>query len=89
MVSVILIGDTGTGHDSHGSTHVITGSTSVKADNKAIARLNDQLNPHGNHSRYISTASASVFVDGKPAARDGDNVNCGGVLIGNSTIKVG
>ncbi|OBU11190.1 PAAR domain-containing protein [Morganella psychrotolerans] len=89
MPSVILIGDTGTGHGSHKPTNVISGSHTVKADNKGIARLGDSLAPHGNHSRNIITSSASVFVDGKPAARSGDKVNCGGILIGGSTVNVG
>lgn len=89
MPSVILIGDIGTGHDSHKPTKVISGSRTVKADNKGIARLGDRLESHGNHSRNITGSSASVFVDGKPAARSGDKINCGGVLTGKSTVKVG
>ncbi|HDF2330396.1 TPA: hypothetical protein PC537_004061, partial [Morganella morganii] len=53
MPSVILIGDIGTGHDSHKPTKVISGSRTVSADNKSIARLGDSLEPHGNHSRTI------------------------------------
>lgn len=89
MPSVILTGDIGTGHDNHKPTKVISGSRTVRADNKSIARLGDALEPHGNHSRNIVSSSASVFVDGKPAARSGDRVNCGGVLTGKSTVKVG
>lgn len=89
MPSVILIGDIGTGHDSHNPTKVISGSGTVRADNKSIARQGDSLEPHGNHSRSIISGSVSVFVDGKPAARSGDRVNCGGVLTGKSTVKVG
>lgn len=89
MPSVILIGDIGTGHDSHKPTKVISGSRTVRADNKGIARQGDSLESHGNHSRNIAGGSASVFVDGKPAARSGDRVNCGGVLTGKSTVKVG
>lgn len=88
MPSVILIGDIGTGHDRHESTQVISGSRTVKADNKGIARLGDSLEPHGSHKRYIITSSASVFVDGKPVAKDGDKINYGGILIEKSTIKV-
>ncbi|MEZ2636617.1 PAAR domain-containing protein [Morganella morganii] len=89
MPSVILVGDTGTGHDSYKPTKVISGSHTVSADNKGIARLGDSLESHGNHSRTIVSSSGSVFVDGKPAARSGDNINCGGVLVGDSTVKVG
>ena len=89
MPSVILIGDTGTGHGSHKPTNVISGSHTVKADNKGIACLGDSLAPHGNHSRNIITSSVSVFVDGKPAARSGDKISCGGILVGDSTVNVG
>lgn len=89
MLSVIFIGDIGTGHDSHKPTKVISGSRTVRADNKSIARQGDPLESHGNHSRNIAGGSVSVFVDGKPAARSGDRVNCGGVLTGKSTVKVG
>ncbi|HDS3819427.1 PAAR domain-containing protein [Morganella morganii] len=89
MPSVILIGDIGTGHDSHKPTKVISGSGTVKADDKAIARLGDSLESHGNHSRTIVSSSGSVFIDGKPAARNGDKINCGGVLTGKSTVRVG
>ncbi|MBO1916046.1 PAAR domain-containing protein [Providencia rettgeri] len=69
-------------------THVITGSSTVKVDGKAVARQGDALAPHGGHSRTIVGGSSSVFIDGKPA-RTGDTVSCGGVLIGNSTVKIG
>ncbi|WP_413483515.1 PAAR domain-containing protein [Morganella psychrotolerans] len=88
MPSVILIGDTDTGHDSHKPTKVVSGSHTVKADNKGIARLGDCLESHGNHNRHIVTSSASVFIDGKPAARSGDKINCGGILTGKSTVKI-
>ncbi|MFN6817184.1 PAAR domain-containing protein, partial [Proteus mirabilis] len=37
----------------------------------------------------IISGSNSVFIDGKPAARAGDTISCGGVLIGNASVKVG
>ncbi|HEI7950891.1 TPA: PAAR domain-containing protein, partial [Proteus mirabilis] len=70
-------------------TKVITGSSTVKVDGKAVARLGDTLAPHGEHSRTIISGSNSVFIDGKPAARAGDTISCGGVLIGNASVKVG
>ncbi|MFS3827132.1 PAAR domain-containing protein, partial [Proteus mirabilis] len=53
MPTIILIGDSDTGHDNHGPTKVITGSSTVKVDGKAVARLGDTLAPHGEHSRTI------------------------------------
>lgn len=58
MPTIILIGDSDTGHGKQGSIQVITGLSTVK-------------------------------VDGKAAARTGDAVSCGGVLIGNSSVKIG
>ncbi|MBS3832872.1 PAAR domain-containing protein [Proteus mirabilis] len=89
MPTIILIGDSDTGHDNHGPTKAITGSSTVKVDGKAVARLGDTLAPHGEHSRTIISGSNSVFIDGKPAARAGDTISCGGVLIGNASVKVG
>ncbi|MBS0917575.1 type VI secretion system PAAR protein [Providencia rettgeri] len=89
MPKIILIGDSDTGHGKHGPTQVIAGSSTVKVDGKAVARQGDALAPHGGHPRTIVGGSSSVFIDGKAAARTGDAVSCGGVLIGNSTVKVG
>lgn len=89
MPTIILIGDSDTGHGKHGSTQVITGSPTVNVDGKAVARQGDALAPHGGHSRTIVGGSSRVFIDGKLAARTGDSVSCDGVLIGNSTVKVG
>ncbi|WP_369311856.1 PAAR domain-containing protein [Providencia rettgeri] len=89
MPTIILIGDSDTGHGRHGPTQVITGSSTVKVDGKAVARQGDALAPHGGHPRTIVGGSSRVFIDGKAAARMGDAVSCGGVLIGNSSVKIG
>ncbi|QEZ91104.1 PAAR domain-containing protein [Proteus sp. CD3] len=89
MPTVILVGDLGTGHGNYGSTKVLTGSSTVFVEGRAIARKGDLLEPHHDHRRIITGGSNSVFVDGKPAARVGDNINCGGVLIGTSSVNIG
>lgn len=89
MKSIILIGDSDTGHGKHGPTQVVTGSSTVKVDGKSVARQGDALASHGGHSRTIVGGSGSVFIDGKPAARTGDAISCGGVLIGHSSVNIG
>ncbi|MFY3769370.1 hypothetical protein AHYW_000249 [Providencia manganoxydans] len=89
MPTIILLGDTGTGHGKHGPTQVISGSSTVKVDGKPVARQGDALASHGGHERTIAGGSSRVFIDGKPAAREGDAVSCGGVLIGGSSVKIG
>ncbi|MCW2256723.1 putative Zn-binding protein involved in type VI secretion [Providencia alcalifaciens] len=89
MSTVILIGDSDTGHGKHGPTQVSTGSSTVKVDGKSVVCQGDELAPHRGHSRTILGGSSSVFIDGKPAARTGDAVSCGGVLIGHSNVNIG
>lgn len=89
MPTIILLGDSDTGHGKHGSTQVVSGSATVKVDGRPVARKGDALASHGGHSRIIAGGSSSVFIDGKPAAREGDPVDCGGVLIGHSSVNIG
>ena len=60
MPTIILIGDSDTGHDHHGPTKVITGSSTVKVDGKAVARLGDTLAPHG--SKYEISFLIKKFI---------------------------
>ncbi|WP_233961720.1 type VI secretion system PAAR protein [Pectobacterium versatile] len=88
MGNAVKVGDSDTGHGSHPSTPVASGSSTVKVDGLPLARQGDPLASHG-HDRSISSGSSSVLVDGKPAARSGDAVSCGGVLIGGGTVTIG
>ncbi|KER03691.1 type VI secretion system PAAR protein [Photorhabdus temperata] len=89
MGNAVKIGDIGTAHDDCQATPVISGSTSVKADNIPLARQGDILAPHSSHSRIIAGGSSTVFIDGKSAARTGDAVNCGGIVIGGGSVNIG
>lgn len=88
MGNAVKVGDSDTGHGSHPSTPVASGSSTVKVDGLPLARQGDPLAPHG-HERRISSGSSSVLVEGKPAARTGDAVSCGGVVVGGGTVTIG
>ncbi len=88
------IGDIGTDHDGFPPTPIITGSQDIIIDYKPAARVGDALAPHAKpksspHARTITTGSSTVFFNGKAAAITGSEVNCGGVIIGGSSVIIG
>ncbi|WP_339009603.1 type VI secretion system PAAR protein [Aeromonas popoffii] len=88
------IGDIGTDHDGYPPTKIITGSPDVLIDGKPVARVSDQLEPHTKpgsspHPRAIASGSSTVFINGLPMAITGGSIDCGGVIIGSSTVVVG
>lgn len=90
MPKVILVGDVGTEHDGYQSTPVIEGSSTVRIDNRKVARVGDALEPHTDnshppHPRGIATGSSSVFIEGRPVAIERSEVDCGGILIASDT----
>lgn len=94
MPQAALVGDFGSSHNGFPATPITTGSSTVKIDNKSAARQGDQLAPHNkpNHSphpRQIKTSSSTVMIDGVPAARVGDAVDCGGIIVGSSSVYIG
>ncbi|OXX55788.1 hypothetical protein B9J80_05115 [Vibrio sp. V12_P9A6T4] len=94
MANGALVGDIGSDHDGFPPTPITAGSPTVKIDGKAVARQGDLLEPHDkpqnpSHPRAIKGGSGSVMIDGKPAARVGDAVDCGGVIIGGSSVNIG
>ncbi|CAM4239311.1 type VI secretion system PAAR protein [Serratia silvae] len=94
MTQAVKIGDIGTDHDGFPATVVISGSSTVKADNHGLARVGDALLPHSRpnhplHPRKIASGSTTVFVDGKAAARSGDSIDCGGMVLGSGTVNIG
>lgn len=94
MPSAAKLNDKGTQHDGYRETAITAGSPSVFIDNLAAARKGDPLTPHAKpehppHPRKIASGSGTVFIDGLPAARTGDAIDCGGVVIGSSTVNIG
>lgn len=94
MPKAALIGDFGSDHDGFSATPITAGSPTTKIDGKAVARLGDPLEPHDKpknpqHPRMIKSGSLTVMIDGKPAARVGDKVDCGGVIVGGCSVKIG
>jgi len=94
VAKAIVVGDIGTDHDGFPPTAVISGSSTVIVDGSPAARQGDALAAHSKpkhppHPRSIAGGSSTVMIDGKPAARSGDAVDCGGVLVGASSVNVG
>lgn len=94
MGNAAKLGNIGTEHDGFPPTPIIAASPTIKIDGKPAARQGDPLEPHdkpnaSKHARSIAAGSSTVFFDGKPAARTGDPVDCGGVLVGDGTVKIG
>lgn len=88
------IGDIGTDHDGFPPTPIIEGSQDISIDNKPAARVGDKLAPHAKpgsppHDRSIATGSSTVFFNNKPAAITGSEVDCGGTVIGGSSVIIG
>lgn len=88
------IGDIGTDHDGFPPTPIIEGSQDIIIDSKPAARVGDALEPHAKpssppHDRVITTGSTTVFFNGKPAALTGSRVECGGIVIGSSSVIIG
>lgn len=94
MPQAALVGDLGTEHNGFPATPVTTGSSTVTIDNKAAVRKGDQLAPHNKanhpqHPRQVKSGSSTVMIDGVPAARVGDAVDCGGIIVGGSSVQIG
>lgn len=94
MPKAALVGDLGSDHDGFPPTPITAGSSTVKIDGIPVARQGDPLAPHDKpknppHPRMIKGGSSTVMIDGKPAARVGDAVDCGGVIIGGSSVNIG
>ncbi|ASO09150.1 TPA: type VI secretion system PAAR protein [Salmonella enterica] len=94
MPSAAKLSDKGTQHDGYYETVIIAGSSTIFIDGSPAARQEDPLTPHAKpkhppHPRKIAGGSESVFIDGLPAARTGDAIDCGGVIIGNSSVNIG
>lgn len=88
------VGDIGTDHDGYAPSPIISGSPDVFIDGKPVARVSDKLEPHTKpgsspHPRSIAAGSSTVFINGLPIAITGGAVDCGGVIIGSSTVVVG
>ncbi|MGB7799597.1 type VI secretion system PAAR protein [Buttiauxella sp.] len=88
------LNDKGSQHDGYRETVITAGSPTVSIDGLPAARMGEPLTPHDKpehppHPRKIASGSVTVFIDGLPAARIGDAIDCGGVVIGGSTVNIG
>jgi uncharacterized Zn-binding protein involved in type VI secretion len=89
-----VVGNIGTDHDGFKPTKVTAGSPDVQIDGMPVARVGDPLEPHDKpnnppHPRSITSGISSILINGKPIAMTGAAIDCGGVIIGNSSVVVG
>lgn len=96
MPAVARKGDPGATHCS--GFNIVTGSSDVFVNGRAVARAGDQtgthLRPGGKrcvpHTSSISSGSSTVFVNGKPLARAGDPLaSCTQVKSGSGDVFAG
>ncbi len=78
MKGIIRVGDA----TSHGG-QVITGASTSKVMDRAVARQGDQCTCpiQGHQNCVIAEGDPAFIVDGKPAAFDGHKTSCGATLI--------
>lgn len=89
-----IVGNIGTDHDGFKPTKVTAGSPNVQIDGMPVARVGDPLEPHDKpnnppHPRSIASGISNILINGKPIAMTGGTIDCGGVIIGNSSVIVG
>lgn len=94
MPKAALLGDMGSDHHGYPATPIISGTSTVLIDGKPVARIGDSLMEHDKplspkHPRMIASGSTTVLIEGKFAARVGDKVDCGGVIVGGSSVNIG
>ncbi|HEY0585774.1 MAG TPA: PAAR domain-containing protein [Pseudoduganella sp.] len=82
--SIVVIGD---GH-THGG-FVLAGSPSHKINGRPIARMGDAVSCPLHGISRISQVRGLYKVDGVPGAASGDMTECGAVLIGSVSARVG
>ncbi len=94
LMKAAIVGNIGTDHDGFKPTKVTAGSPDVQIDGMPVARVGDPLEPHDKpnnppHPRSITSGISNILINGKPIAMTGAAIDCGGVIIGNSSVIVG
>ncbi|EON19224.1 PAAR motif protein [compost metagenome] len=82
--SIVVVGD---GH-THGGV-VLAGSPNRKINGRPIARQGDAVSCPLHGISRISQVRGLYKVDGVPGAVSGDMTDCGAVLIGSVSARVG
>lgn len=94
LMKAAIVGNIGTDHDGFKPTKVTAGSPDVQIDGMPVARVGDPLEPHDKpnnppHPRSIASGISNILINGKPIAMTGGAIDCGGVVIGDSSVIVG
>ena len=66
---------------------IVATATRTKVNGKLVARIGDQVLPHGNpphDSAVMVEGSSTVIVEGKGVCRKGDAASCGHVVAAGS-----
>lgn len=79
MAKIVRVGDPG----SHGGS-VVSGSSTVSANGKQVARVGDTYACPIHGPNPITTGSPDTFANGLAIARVGDSTSCGATLIDGS-----
>ncbi|QLH67077.1 type VI secretion system PAAR protein [Aeromonas veronii] len=94
LMKAAIVGNIGTDHDGFKPTKITAGSPDVMIDGMPVARVGDPLEPHDKpnnppHPRAIDSGISNILINGKPIAMTGAAIDCGGVIIGDSSVIVG
>ena len=92
--AIATVGDLGSAHGGFPATPILSGSSDVLVQGRAVARQGDGLLAHakpkkGSHGRQIAGGEPSVLVYGRPVAISGCAISCGGVVIASHSVVAG
>ena len=90
--AIATVGDLGSAHGGFPATPILSGSSDVLVQGRAVARQGDGLLAHakpkkGSHGRQIAGGEPSV--NGRPVAISGCAISCGGVVIASHSVVAG
>lgn len=72
-----------------GGGRILGGSPNVGSEGRAIAKVGDRVEPHGedeHKNAVIIEGSPTVTVNNLPVAREGDLASCGHVIVVTATV---
>lgn len=89
---IACVGDMTSGHDGYPGTPIISGSSTMFCDNRAIACVGDICEKHNkskghNHTPVITGGSSFFTIDGKPVAMVGSEASGGGCNSDNVIVE--
>ncbi len=94
-IPIARIFDMTSGHHGYEPTKIISGSSNVVANNRPVARQNDEVLKHKRpntpyHNRHIMGCSTVTIVNSRGVGRIGDSIDCGGLIVqGSGNVSKG